>query len=447
MSQDQFDKCSEYWAFLKRLCVSVGRQFVEKGCQKNAAALTYVSLFALVPMLTVIYAMFSIVPAAQGLEAQFQALIFENFVPSSVQALQDYLESFTSKARTMTLPGVIMLMVTAFLMLQNIEKTFNSIWGVSSGRKGISSFLSYWAVLSLGSILLGVGLVMSTYLISLQLFVDEYDSLGLMPVFLHFFPWLLTSSAFTLLFAAVPNCRVPARDAVIGGVITALLFELAKDLFGFIMARTSYELIYGAFALFPIFLMWIYVLWMIILGGAVFVRALSNQRVIHGQSPQTDLMASLTILWHLRQCAFEGSSASEGAITGLGIAPDQWHRLRERLLSCHLIAQMQNGHFILCRDIQTYSVAELGEWVDPHQYSSDCESLPCSNSPWSADLLRRLRLCDQTITEALTISVWDLFHIDDPLISTPQEVGQRLSPKESTSPETTFSETVSKTNS
>ncbi len=195
-------KFSEIWRFITHLA----NEFRESGCQQRAAALTYMTLFAIVPMLMVIYSAFSVIPAFQGYGAQLQDLLFSHLMPDSGSEIQSYLTDFSSQARSLTGWGVGMLVVTAYLMLTNIEKTFNGIWGVTEARKGLSNFLLYWAVLSLGPLLLGLGLAMSTYLLSLTLFVDEYDSLGIVPFLLKFVPWILTTAAFTLLFAAVPNC-------------------------------------------------------------------------------------------------------------------------------------------------------------------------------------------------------------------------------------------------
>lgn len=113
---------------VKRFIQQIIFHYQDKQCQKSAAALTYMTLFAIVPMMTVSYSMFSVIPAFSGLESQLQALIFNNFVPSTGQEVQQYLSGFSSQARSLTSVGVIMLVVTAYLMLKNIEGNFNSIW-------------------------------------------------------------------------------------------------------------------------------------------------------------------------------------------------------------------------------------------------------------------------------------------------------------------------------
>ena len=146
------------WSFLRLII----EQFFEKKCQKSAASLTYVTLFALVPLMTVTYSMFSIIPAFQGVGDQLQGLIFEHLLPTTGQELVGYLQDFSNQARKLTVVGVIFLVVSAYFMLANIEENFNAIWGVPEGRKGIANFLLYWAILSLGPLLLGAGLAKTT---------------------------------------------------------------------------------------------------------------------------------------------------------------------------------------------------------------------------------------------------------------------------------------------
>ncbi|BBM02682.1 YihY family inner membrane protein [Microbulbifer sp. GL-2] len=155
----------------RRFATSLWSLFSEKDCQKSAAALTYMTLFGIVPLVTVSYAMLSLFPDFAGLESKFQEQVFSHFVPQSGQEVQEYINSFSAQAQRLTGVGIAMLIITAGLTLRSIEGTFNSIWDVSRGRSGVSSFLLYWAILSLGPILLGAGLAASTYLLSQKLFM------------------------------------------------------------------------------------------------------------------------------------------------------------------------------------------------------------------------------------------------------------------------------------
>jgi len=353
---ETFSKIKQVAVPVFRFFTELGGEFVSKGCQKSAAALTYMTLFALVPLMTVTYSMFSVIPAFDGVADQLQSLIFTHFVPESGTELQSYLSGFSSQARSLTVAGVLMLVVTAYLMLTNIEKTFNVIWGVKQSRRGLFSFLLYWAVLSIGPLLLGAGLIMSTYLLSLKLFVSSLEELGVATAFVRLLPMFMTGAAFTLLFAAVPNCRVPFKFAAIGGFVTAVFFELMKMGFGYFVANSSFQLIYGAFAVVPLFLLWINILWMIILAGAVFVRTLAEGSYSGHVKRLPDLFALLRCMEVFSRCSHTGRKVTDKDCVVAGVSLLQWQSLRSALVKENWIAVTETGDYVLSRDLDTLSL-------------------------------------------------------------------------------------------
>ncbi len=392
------------WRFFPYLV----RQFLDKGLQSRAAALTYMTLFAIVPMLTVIYAMFSLVPSFQGLGDQLQGFLFQHLLPDSSLEIKTYLETFSSQARSLTLAGVLMLVATAYLMLKNIEKAFNEIWGVREARKGLSNFLLYWAILSLGPLLLGIGLAMSTYLLSLKLFVDGFDAFGIIPWMLTFTPWLLTTAAFTLLFAAVPNCKVPVKHALVGGVLTAICFELFKDLFGWIVANSSFQVIYGAFAMVPLFLLWVNILWMIVLAGAVLVRSLSGYGMISRGRTYPDLIAALVVLWKFEQNRKTGAAINDGQVLQVGVETEQWQRLCEAFKKHRIITATQHGDFVLVRDLNELSLRSLADVVGVKSHLPGVSDY-LQNFEWFPEVAARLLSIDQHTELEFDVPVGALF--------------------------------------
>ncbi len=343
----------------KRFLRNLGSDFVAHGCQKSAAALTYLSLFALVPLMTVVYSVFSLIPAFDGVAEQLQVLLFNHFVPESGQELRAYLAEFSSHARSLTGVGVGMLVVTAYWMLANIEKTFNDIWGVPRARKGIASFLLYWAVLSIGPLLLGAGLAINTYLLSLKLVFREYDALGLSSLVFQVLPFVLMALAFTLLFAAVPNCRVPLRHALIGGVMTALMFHLLKELFSAVVARSSFQLVYGAFAAVPLFLLWMNLVWTVVLAGAILVRTLAERAYRTKEDTFSDMHAALACLELLHERSRRGGTLSDADCFRLGLGVVHWQRLRSLLERARWLAPTNSGRYVLTRDLRTVTLWDL----------------------------------------------------------------------------------------
>ena len=156
----------ETWAFLRLLM----RNYAEDGCPSTAAALTYQTLFAVVPLLTVTYTVLSAFQAQSGVGEMLQDFMFENVVPESVGVVEGYLQEFSDQARRLSGPSLIFIGLTAFLMMFTIEKSFNEIWRIKQPRQGFQRILMYWAILTLGPVLMGIGIAITTYLFSLPLF-------------------------------------------------------------------------------------------------------------------------------------------------------------------------------------------------------------------------------------------------------------------------------------
>lgn len=372
------------WRYWLKLAVYIQRHYLADGCSHSAAALTYMSLFALVPLLTVMYAILSAVPAFQEVGLQIQSIIFDNFVPSTGQEVETYLKDFSVQARKLTGVGVGFLGITAILMLKNIEKTFNSIWKTRDNRRGLSSFLLYWAILSLGPLCIGLALGINTYLVSLKVIFDQVDVIGIGPYILRLTPYLLTSAAFTLVFAAVPNCRVPIKHAFIGGLVTALVFEVAKQLFTSIVANTSYQNIYGTFAALPLFLLWIYLSWLIVLAGAELVHAISGFNAL-GDENYSDMVLTLAVLELLWRRYKNGHTVAEFYILQQpwlfkqhSISADRWTPIRNKLINAGLLRIADNGQFIIGRDLSLYSLWDLSRLLgyNPEFSSEAIDELP-----------------------------------------------------------------------
>ena len=361
----------------------------------SAAALTYTTLFAVVPMMTVTFAMLSAIPAFQGVGEQIQMYIFSNFIPSTGATIQEYLVAFTDQARQLTWFGVGFLMATALMMLLTIEKAFNVIWRVRQPRRGMSSFLLYWAILSLGPLLLGAGFAMSTYITSLSLISGPHALIGARTM-LKVMPLVLSVAAFTLIYAAVPNTRVPLRHAVVGGVFTAVLFEAAKQMFGlYVSYFPSYQLIYGAFAAVPLFLLWVYLSWMIVLFGAEVVCGMSSSQQWRRRSvPRLLVMLGLLrVLYESHQTGRE-VRLRDAHRSGWQLPEDEWDEIFEFFEREQLVCRTGSSGWVLCRDLNHYSFDRLlrhNPWP-----LSGMQALPEHlDEPWYPTLRQTLELLQQ----------------------------------------------------
>ena len=399
----------QHWMFgFVRLMVC---QYQAKSCQKSAASLTYMALFATVPLMTVTYSMFSIIPAFRDMGDELQSLLFEHFLPNSERELVVYLKEFSAQARQMTAFGLAFLLVSAYLMLKNIEQNFNAIWGVARGRRGIANWLLYWAIFSLGPLLLGAALAMSTYLASFRLLVGTYDSLGVLEWVFQFAPWLLTWAAFTLLFVAVPNCTVPTRDALIGGFVTTLCFQGLKAGFSWIVSHSSFTLVYGAFAALPLFLLWINLTWMVILGGAVFVHTIKSHQIGLRDRHYPDLFAALLILWQLYQAFTKGAAVSEQELLRQGLSAQQWQRIRIALLNHGVITLTQQEELVLSQDLSLFSLGQLASLLDLPHFLPE-ESTVLESLPWGQIAQQQLGAIDAYSSQMMEMSLASLFCVE-----------------------------------
>jgi membrane protein len=178
--------------------------------------------------MTVTYGILSAMPSVQAAGDQVQDLLFNNFLPESGQAIQGYLSDFARQARSLTAVGGLILVVTSVLMMSAIEKAFNQIWSIEESRKGVSSFLLYWSILTLGPVLIGAGFGFSSYVLSHKLFLSATDTLGITGFILQCLPIVTSSLAFMMLFWFVPNCKVNWKHALLGGFFYGAEFLICK---------------------------------------------------------------------------------------------------------------------------------------------------------------------------------------------------------------------------
>jgi len=368
-------------------------RFSADRCSENAAALTYMSLFALVPLLTVLYTMASAIPAFQGAEEQMQRLLFKHLVPASSSDIEQYLNDFSQQAKNLTGPGVLFLLVTAILMLRNVEHAFNLIWRARENRSAISSFLLYWAVLTLAPITIGLALGLSTYFAAFAHALENLNLFGANALLVQTAPLLLSTTGFSLVYAAVPNCRVPFRHALIGGLFAALAFHAARSIFTQLVVGSSYTFIYGAFAAVPLFLLWIYLSWNIVLIGGVLVHSLSAYQS-NEQANRPVVLKALDVLHVFWQKQQSGNAVHESELLDgrhdiiRGLDSETWGTLRDILIRKKVIAENDKGHYLLCRDLRTVPFWQLKEWVDKEHALNGPDSTTASG--WQGAAYRLL---------------------------------------------------------
>ncbi len=261
-----------------RFVREVLRRFSQDRCSRSAAALSFASILSLVPLTAVTLGVLSVFPVFQSWMTMIQDFIYGNFVPASGAAVQKYLEQFTHTTGRLTMFSLLFLAVTAILVMVTIEQAFNDIWRVRQRRKLLHRFLIYWAILTLAPFLIGVSLSLTSQLFSLPLFGGQGILHGVRGTVLQSLPVVFEVLAFYMLYTLVPNAPVKWRHALAGGLYATLLFELAKHGFTYYITHVpTYQTIYGAVAVLPIFLVWVYLSWLVILLGAVVTAQLSDR--------------------------------------------------------------------------------------------------------------------------------------------------------------------------
>ena len=390
--------------------LAVIKRFIDHRCTENAAALTYTTLFAVVPLMTVTYSILSAVPSLQNVGDSIQSFIFNSFVPSTGEVVQHYLRDFSQQARKLTGIGIAFLLITSFLMLRTIDKALNSIWQVSYIRRGMSGFLLYWAILTLGPVLLSAGFLITSYLASLKFVTDTSAFLGSEQWFLRLMPVLLSISVLTLLYMAVPNRKVLFWHALTGAVVVAILVELAKLGFTFFITLSpTYHLIYGAFAAAPLFLLWVYLSWLMVLFGAVLVRSIDLfGKQVKGEQPHP-LISILLVLKQLQERFENGQGLGFADLqkSNLPISLDDWESHTARLLGMGLIGKNAAGQWILVRDlrqINLYHFSTQMPWPLPRDEQLQNILLP-DGATWLSDLIERIRQVNDVRLSSLNCSL------------------------------------------
>jgi membrane protein len=263
----------ESWRFVRQ----VAQRFQEDRCQRVASALSFTTVLSIVPLTAVALAVLSLFPVFRSWMTVIQDFIYSNFVPAAGEVVQKHLTQFASKAGRLTAIGLLFLGITSVMLMATIEQTFNDIWRVAQPRKILHRFLAYWALLTLGPILIGASLTLTSKFLALPIFggLEHGFVRSLLDIAL---PLAMEVGAAVLLYTVVPNVPVVWRDALVGSLFAAVLLEIAKRVFAASMKYfTSYQVLYGAIAALPIFLIWIYISWVIILLGAIVTATLDER--------------------------------------------------------------------------------------------------------------------------------------------------------------------------
>ncbi|TXD96595.1 YihY family inner membrane protein [Psychrobacter frigidicola] len=402
------------------------RHFFEDNCQQKAASLTYTTMLSIVPILTVMLMILSSVPALASVRAQIYEVIYSNLIPQSSLQVSKYINSFAEKSTNLTAIGVVILFVTTIMTLTTIERAFNQIWRVENRSGGIKSMLRYWTIVTLGPLVLGTAFIASSTVQSLSFLNRQIGGYGIDWAF-----WVqivsigVTTAGFIGMYWFIPKARVPVKNAAIAGVFVAIVFELLKHVFGIVMSNfTSYEAIYGAFAALPIFLLWIFLSWNLVLLGVEISYTLTifETKEIYPRHPLLSLLDMLNLVYksHLK-----GDSVSEQElrnVLGRKELP-KWYTYINYLQDSKLITMTVKEEYVLKKDLSNMTLWDFYRTLPyPLPIKDELDEMKNQDQkPWLGMLVNRFENTEACARKQLNLSLAEIFANSQPREKTPAD--------------------------
>ncbi len=258
-----------YTSAIFRFSWRVLARFVDDHCIQRASALGYATLLAIVPLLVLAFSVFAGFQVFESYADKMTDWVLQNFVATSQDTLKAYLGSVTDKTGALSAFGIIGLLFTVTALLNTVEEAFNDIWRVTTPRPLLTKFFIFWSLLTLSPILMGASISITSYFAALPVLRDVAQGASSLQHIPFVVPWLISTAAMTTLYKLLPNTNVPFSHAIIGGMVAGALFESSKFGFTFYVTEmANYKKVYGALGTLPVFLLWLYLVWVVVLIGA-----------------------------------------------------------------------------------------------------------------------------------------------------------------------------------
>jgi membrane protein len=345
----------------------VGSRFAEDRCLRMAAGLSYTSLLAIVPLTAIAFSMLAAFPVFSGVREALQEALFSNLLPQSADATQHYFNRFVQNTTTLSAVGIVALAATAVLLLGTIEADMNAIFRVARPRAIVPRLLVFWALLTLGPLLLGASFSLSTYFFAATQWIG-IDSSSESAFLGTVLPTIMMIVLLSVFYIIIPNRPVGMTAGIMGGLFAGIGFTILRKLFGwYIVTFPTYQNIYGAMSVVPIFLVWMYLSWLVVLVGAVLTASVSEWQSAGGKPLNAAVGTSMRFVIAVKILAvlFEASRDGEGAVHrsrilrttgGGGEAVD---RILLQLRAGHYVERTSANKWILARDPETVTLFDL----------------------------------------------------------------------------------------
>ena len=396
------------------------KRVLEDRVFQAAGSLAYTTVFALVPVAIVVFGVLSAFPAFDQWKDALTDFVFTNFVPGAARSLQDFINHSLADVGSFTAAGVIVLVASLLVTLHSVEQTFNRIWRVASARPQFTRFLIYWTVLSLGTMLAAASMATAAYIFALPLFHTS-EGRWVAHAAWRLAPMAVEFLGIALIYRVVPQHSVRGRHALAGALLATICLEAVKWGLGLYLGSfQTYQRLYGALSALPILLLWTYLSWVSVLSGASLASSMAAFRY----QPQDmrlpdghEFYALLRLLGRFQLARRQGNGLDEDTL--LRLEPVLDDLLQQKLLSelarIGVIRRDERGEWLLARDLEQVSLAELHESCGL-RVPLQAQGLPCSDDVLGSTVIAALERLRQPLREQLARPVGDIYH------SLPQEL-------------------------
>ncbi|RDS82372.1 YihY family inner membrane protein [Dyella psychrodurans] len=335
------------------------QRFLNDKCFETAGALSYTTLVSLVPLTVAVLAMFAAFPMFEEARDTLINFVFTNFVPAAGETVQKALLDFASNARKLTGISILVMLFSAVSMMNSIEDRLNRIWKVRNHRPWGPRLLLYWAALTLGPVLVVGGIAVTSYVAAVPMFRDASEQLGIGQELLKALPLVVTFLTLWLMYTTIPNRRVNKKHTAIGAFLGAILFELARWMFThYVQHAQNYQQIYGALAIIPLLLLWIYLSWVIVIlcaSVAASVSAFEYQAPCDVMPEGSEFLGLLVVLRHFVDAQRTGNALDPATVRAAEpyLRSESITAYFEDLARADLVHRRESGGWMMTRSLDS----------------------------------------------------------------------------------------------
>jgi len=394
------------------------QRFLDDKCFETAGALSYTTLVSLVPLTVVVLTMFAAFPMFEDARDTLINFVFSNFVPAAGETVQSALIDFASNARKLTGISILVMLFSAVSMMISIEDRLNRIWQVHSHRPWGPRLLLYWAALTLGPVLVVGGIAITSYVAAVPMLRSASQSLGIGQEVLKAMPFVVTFLTLWLLYTTVPNRRVNKKHTAIGALLGAVLFEIARWGFThYVRHAQNYQQIYGALAIFPLLLLWIYLSWVIVIlcaSVAASVSAFEYQKPCDVLPQGAEFLGLLVVLRHFIDAHRTGRSVDPATIRAAEpcLRSSTIVTYFEDLSQAKLIQRSDTGDWLLTRSLDSTDLLHVYRYNRYRLPLNPLEQVQASGIELPPELLSLLSKLAHSLDAALGTRLDKVYPVD-----------------------------------